>query len=151
MWQALILQAVGTGLDMYGTSLQTGAQAKAYDRSREEKIRLARETGQTTQYSEEQYRREGQKALAEIESRYASAGVGIEGAPMQALNESMRSIEMDIRMLRRQGKLESEALLRGAETDKETAKSIRQAGKIKMFSSALNFGGSAWGTMGGGK
>ena len=104
--------ATATGLQIAGqyqagksAEAQAESQAAWHEYSAQLAEREARETQEAAAYEEEKQRKAGVRLKATQRARYAKAGVGFEGSPLEVMEQTAYELEMDVLLIRRGGTL----------------------------------------------
>lgn len=128
------LYGAGQGLSAYGKYQQSRSQADYLSKSAASSRLLAADLDLIADFEAGEGAEEADAILADIQNQYASAGVELEGAPMQILADTARKIAQDNFLLRRQYRQQSKARRSEADQLEEQAKQTRKAGNIGLAS-----------------
>ena len=147
---AIPLMVAGTLTQVAGQLNQAQSQAAANEynaKVAEQNASLAR---QQSIEQERQVRIQSRKQLGDIRSSYAASGVSIEGSPLDILEESAATAELDALTVRHGGEVKARAFESEAAINRFSAKQARIGGYLGAASTLLKGGSSVYGSSGGG-
>ena len=133
----LALKAAGTGLKAYGNYQASRAEADYLSQSAGASRLIAADLDQIAAFEYEGGLDEADAVLAELQNIYASAGVELQGSPMEMLAMTARRIAQDNFLLRRQYRQQAHAKRSEASQLDEQAKQQRKAANIGLAGDLL--------------
>jgi hypothetical protein len=126
-------------------SMQQGSAAKKAAKYNS-KMLEARAVDVIAQSKEEERRQRviGRKQLGDIRASYAASGVTTEGSPLDILEESAASAELDALTIRRNGERQAMAFRNEAKLERMQGRASYNAGQIGAAATLLNAGAMAY-------
>lgn len=141
---------VGMGLGLLGqyqagksAEQQAESQAAWHEYNAQLAEREARETQEAAAYEEEKLRKGGVRLKATQRARYAKAGVGFEGSPLDVLEQTAYELETEALMIRRGGQAGYQRYTAEAGLQRIAGKSALLKGRAKRRASYWGMGETA--------
>ena len=148
-----IAGGIGTAVQAVGALSQANAQASAQSYNAAALQQQARDTELAAAENERRFREDMRRVQGSQSAAIGASGVAREGSPLEVLEDSAASMELDALTIRHQGLLDSRYLSQQAAFERDAAKRTRKSGLFNaggiLIGGAMNYGQSLIG--GGGK
>lgn len=142
MAQAALAGAGGlmgaAGAIQQGQAESVAAEMNAQQAERNATMALARSAEQ-----ERRARIEGTKVLGDMRAGYGASGVTLEGSPLDVLQESAQTAELDALNIRYEGQAQAVGFRNEAKLERMRGASAKTRGYFSAASSLLSAGGAA--------
>jgi hypothetical protein len=140
---ALGATLVGTGVQMYGQRQQAKTAERVAERNAKIQENQALQTEMDARENARRQRADSKAKLKTQRSRYAKAGVIMEGSPLEVMAETAGLLELDALEIGRQAKGEATRLRAGAEVSRQDGYDQANALRIASGATLLSGAGSA--------
>lgn len=143
MWP-LLLMGLGIGMQAFGQIQQAQAARAAAEYNAAIAERNAVMSQQQAAVEEQKQRNLSYKRLSAVRAGYGAAGVQIEGSPLDVLEESAASAELDALTIRHGGEVRATAFRQEAALERMRGRSETRAGYLGAAGTLLTGGGQIW-------
>jgi hypothetical protein len=144
----IILAAAGSGMQAAGAIQEGNAQYAASQYNIEVNNQNAQEARQQAAEEERRARVMSRKQIGQSRASIGASGIQLEGSPLDVLEESAATAELDALTIRHSGEVKALGFDRDSKLEAFKGKQARQAGYMKAASALISGGTKTAGAMG---